>query len=73
MQKSSLKLYFGTFLLTLTLASSGFAGDGQCPIAPPPPPHQGGRMDANINPVFGSNYISLNDFLEILERSVSLF
>ncbi len=46
MKKGSFKLYFATFLFTITLSSFTFAGDIQCPIAPPPPGHgeNGGRV-----------------------------
>jgi hypothetical protein len=77
MQKSSIKLYLSTLLLTLTLASFGFAGDIQCPLAPPPPPPpEGGRavtVIANTNPSEGDTYQFLKGFWEILAQSRNLF
>lgn len=69
MQKSSLRLYIATFLFTLTLASFTFAGDTQCPLAPPPPPppdgNQGnGGIAVITHDVF--NIKSFNDFLQFL-------
>ena len=69
MQKSSLKLYFATFLFTLTLASFTFAGDAQCPLAPPPPPltdGDGGRAVIVNQDVFDENINFIKDFLSLL-------
>jgi hypothetical protein len=73
MQKSSLKLYFATFLFTLTLASFTFAGDAQCPFAPPPPPTDGNQgsggraaVIVNTNDVFNENIKYIKDFLSFL-------
>jgi hypothetical protein len=52
--KLSLKLYFPTLLLALSLASFAFAGDVHCPLTDPPPPVDGGTgrmavpVDADI-------------------------
>lgn len=75
MQKKSLRLYFSTFLLTLTLASFSFAGEGHCPIAPPPPDddQESGRVIANTNPSGGDIYQFLKGFWENLTQSRNLF
>lgn len=75
MQKSSkTKLYFSTFLLILALTSFGFAGNGQCPFAPPPPDDQeSGRVIANTNPSGGDTYQFLKSFWEALTQSRNLF
>lgn len=74
MKKSPIKLYLATLLLTLTLASAGFAGDTQCPIAPPPPPPPDEDLVVGvIGGVFGDNYISFSNFLKIIDRSVNIF
>lgn len=77
MKKSPLKLYFATFVFTLSLASFGFAGDIQCPFTSPPPPPQPSRNAApaidNTNPSGGSNYQFLNGFWEFLAQNTNLF
>ncbi len=76
MQKSSLKLYLSTFLLTLILASFGFAGDSHCPIAPPPPDEDGrgsAPVVVNTNPSVGSSYQLIKSFWELLSQSTDLF
>ena len=78
MQKSSLKLYFATFLFTLTLASFGFAGDGHCPLTEPPPTEgESGRVTVPIivdtNPTVKSSYQFLKGFWEILAQNTDLF
>ncbi len=78
MKKSSLKLYFATFLLTLALSSFGFAGNSHCPIdGTPPPPDEDGR---NANPVIntvnsseGTSSQFLQGFWEFLTQSTDLF
>lgn len=77
MKKSSLKLYFATFLLTLTLTSFGFAGDSHCPVDGTPPPDEDGR-NANpavntVNPSEGSSSQFLQGFWEFLTQSTDLF
>ncbi len=54
MKTSSFKIYFATILFTVTLASFTFAGDIQCPIAPPPPRGDGGdrTVIADVNDVY---------------------
>ena len=76
MKKSSFKLFFGTFLLTLLLASFAFAGDDHCPIAPPPPDEDGRGpvpVIVNTNPSEGSSYQFLKGFWELLSQSTDLF
>ena len=77
MKKSSLKLYFVTLLFTLAMASFTFAGNIQCPVAPPPPPDEDGRMStpiiANTNPTAGDSYQFLSGFWEILTQTTDLF
>jgi hypothetical protein len=76
MQKSSLKLFFGTFLLTLLLASFAFAGNDQCPIAPPPPDEDGRGpvpVIVSTNPSDVSSYQFLKGFWELLSQSTDLF
>jgi hypothetical protein len=71
MQKSSLKLYFATFLFTLSLASFTFAGEVHCPLTDPPPPPPGdgdtGRIAVVINPDSSvkDNYQFLTGFWEL--------
>jgi hypothetical protein len=76
MQKSSLKLYLVTFLFTLLLVSSAFAGDGQCPLTdpPPPPPGEGRGVSAtdNTNPAETIGYQFLQGFWEILAQSADI-
>jgi hypothetical protein len=69
MQKSSLRLYFTTLLFTLTLASLTFAGEIQCPLAPPPPPvdGNGGRVAIiETKDVLTENIKYISDFLSLL-------
>ncbi len=76
MLRSSLKLYIVTFLFTLTLASFAIAGEGQCPLAPTPPPHEGRAsvtVIANTNPFGGDTYQFLKSFWEALTQSRNLF
>lgn len=76
MQKSSLKLYLATFIFTLTLVSLTFAGEGHCPIAPPPPDEDGFNSVpavVNTNPSEGSNYQLIKGFWELLSQSTDLF
>jgi hypothetical protein len=77
MKKSSLKLYFAASLLTLTLASFGFAGDSHCPLTDPPPPAEGeggpGLVMTNTNPSVNSNYQFLKGIWEYLTQSTDLF
>ena len=77
MKKSSLKLYFATFLFTMAMTSFTFAGDIHCPIAPPPPPDEDGRMVAPIiadtNSTAGDSYQFLSGFWEFLTQSTDLF
>ncbi len=76
MQKSSLKLYVRTLLLTLLLASFSFAGNDQCPVAPPPP-DEGGRGSTPVivktNPSEGGSYQLLKGFWEFLTQNTDLF
>lgn len=79
MQKSFFKLYLATFLFILSLSSFSFAGDGQCPVAPPPPPLDGnqgaGGRIANPGPTepltVGASQIIVNiwEFLRLTMRS----
>ncbi len=76
MQKSSLKLFFSTFLLTLLLVSFALAGNDQCPIAPPPPDEDGRGSTpviVNTNPSEGSSYQFLKGFWELLSQNTDLF
>ncbi len=76
MTKSTFKLYFATFLLTLALASFGVAGDIQCPFTSPPPPQPGRNVAPavdNTNPSEGSDYQFLNGFWEFLAQNTDLF
>ena len=69
MKKSSFKLYFATFLFTVTLASFTFAGDIQCPIVPPPPgdgDDDGRVVTVNTNDVFNENIKYIKDLLGLL-------
>ena len=76
MQKRSLKLYFSTLLISLTLTSFSFAGNDQCPLAPPPPPNEGRAsvtVIANTNPTVGNAYQFLKGFWEFLAQGRDLF
>ncbi len=76
MQKSSLKLYISTCILTLLLAAFTFAGEVQCPIAPPPPDEDGRGpvpVIVNTNPSEGSSYQFLKGFWEFLSQNTDLF
>jgi hypothetical protein len=79
MQKSSFKLYFATILFTLTLASFTFAGEVQCPIAPPPPPPTGiGNGESvpviiNTNPSVRGSYQFLKRFWDLFTQNTDLF
>ncbi len=76
MKKSSFKLYFATFVLTLILASLSFAGEVQCPFASPPP-GEGERatvpviVDTNLS--VNNNYQFLKGFWEFLAQNTDLF
>jgi hypothetical protein len=77
MQRSSLKLYFATLLLILSLTSFGFAGNIQCPLTDPPPPTEGEGgpelVISNTNPSVNSTYQFLKGFWEFLAQSTDLF
>ena len=77
MKKSSLKLCFGTCLLTLTLASFGLAGDSHCPLTDPPPGDgENGRLaipiTCYVNPALTGGYQILQSFWELLAHSTDL-
>jgi hypothetical protein len=63
MKKSSLKLYFATFLFTITLASFTYAGDTQCPLVPPPPGTGGRAAMVNTKDVITDSFKYIKDFL----------
>ena len=73
----SLRLCFAAFLLTLTLAASAFAGEGQCPLVEPPPDDGHGRMAAPIiqttNPSEAVGFQFIKGFWEILLLKKNLF
>jgi hypothetical protein len=76
MQKGSLKFCFATLILTFLLASFSFAGEDQCPIAPPPPDEDGRGpvpVIVNTNPSEGSSYQLLKGFWEFLTQNTDLF
>ena len=77
MQKSSLKLYFTTFILTMSLASFALAGDGHCPFTDAPPPGDGELVTApvivNTTPSVNGTYQFLKGFWEVLTQSSDLF
>jgi hypothetical protein len=74
MQKRSLKIYVATLIFTLSLASFALAGEGQCPIAPPPPHDEDGRGNAvNANPDITSDYQVLKGIWEFLTQNTDLF
>ena len=74
MKKSTFKLYLATFVFTLTLTTFTFAGDGQCPIAPPPPGRPDGEVvTVNTNPSVRSSYQFLKSFWDLLAQSTDLF
>lgn len=70
MYKSSLKLYLVTVLLTLTLASLSFAGDVQCPLAPPPPPQDGDTGNGGLVIVIDTHDV-LNDNIKYIKDLLS--
>lgn len=77
MQKSSLKLYFFTLLLTLSLTSFTFAGEVHCPFTDTPPPSDGDLVTApvivNTTPSVNGTYQFLKGFWEVLTQSSDLF
>jgi hypothetical protein len=75
MKTSSSKLYFATFILTLTLTSFGFAGDVHCPFDGTPPDEDGRNAPVvtDINPSVSSNYQFLKGFWELLTQNTDLF
>jgi hypothetical protein len=74
MQKSSFKLYFFTLVVTLSLASFTFAGEGQCPLLDPPKT-EGGRMSpvVNIPKQAESSSQFLKNFWDFITQSTDLF
>src|ERR1700755_1054915 len=73
----SLRLCLATFLLTLSLTASAFAGDGHCPLVEPPPDNGDGRMAAPIvqttNPSEAVGFQFIKGFWEILLLKKNLF
>lgn len=73
MHKRSLKHYFSTLIVALTLASCTFAGDIQCPIVPPPPPEEGRGLATNTSPADTDDSQILNDIWEFISQRMDLF
>jgi hypothetical protein len=77
MQKSSLKLYFTTFIVMLSVTSFTFAGNGHCPDDPPPPADPGGRMAVQVvevKPALASTDSQiLKNIWEFVTQSIRLF
>jgi hypothetical protein len=75
MQKSSLKLYFATFVFTLALATFTFAGEGHCPDAPPPAPGDDGRLSVQVVEVKSAPADSqiLKNIWDLIAHSIRLF
>jgi hypothetical protein len=75
MQKSSFKLYFFTLVVTLSLASFTFAGEGQCPLLDAPKT-EGGRISSpvvNIPKPTESSSQFLKAFWDFITQSTDLF
>lgn len=66
MYKNSIKRYFSTLIITLSLASFSLAGDIQCPFAPPPPPDGDDFAAAGQTHSDNGNYRLLSDLWEIV-------
>lgn len=64
------RLSLAAFFLTLTLTGSAFAGDIQCPIAPPAPPLAVGEMPL---PGIASTYSVTEIALGLVQSVLSLF
>jgi hypothetical protein len=70
----NLRIYFAAFALILISASFSFAGEVQCPFAPPPPPEEG-RISAQamIADSIDNAYPLLSEIWEFIAQSTDLF